>query len=326
MRSVVYTKVSTLDALQVEEREMPSIREDEVLVEVRASALNNSDTMKFLEDSKGKIPTKTHIMMAVTGAVGKAAGAEVSGIVEKVGKSVTHFKAGDEVYASLGTTGAWSEYVAVKESVLCLKPKNLSFEEAAAIPVSGITALGAVRKANIEPGQQVLVYGASGGVGHYAVQLAKAQGAIVTAVCSTRNIEMAHTIGADFVIDYTTQNFANQGKTYDAIIAVNGYNPLGVYTKALNDGGTYVVLGGMKQAMSGILGPIRSIGSSKKLTFFIYASSDGQESLIYLKKLAEAGELKPYIDKSFSVWEAGDAIKYAIDNHAHGKISLTFDS
>lgn len=204
--------------------------------------------------------------MTHTPATGKPLGIEFSGIVEDVGSNVKTFKKGDEVFGlAKGYTGSWAEYVVAKDEELFLKPSSLSFEEASALVIGGITTLGAMNKAKIQKGQRVLVQGASGSVGHIAVQLAKAFGGNVTGVCSTRNIELVKKFGADHVVDYKKENIATLGKTYDVIIAVNGYQPLSIYKKLLNSNGRFVFVGGSGKAIKNSIAiPFYGIGSGKK--------------------------------------------------------------
>lgn len=327
MKGMVYTQFGPPEVLKLLDVEKPIPMENQALIRVKASSVNISDYKRFIEQIEGrKTPFSTHLIDKILKVSGKILGADVSGIVEEVGKGVTSVKKGDEVFGvTVGLLGAWAEYAIVDESSVFLKPSNISFEVAASIPVTGITALGAIRVAKIKENHQVLIYGASGGVGTFALQLAKAQSATVTAVCSTRNIEMAHSIGADFVIDYKRDDFTFCGKTFDAIIAINGYNPIWVYKKLLNKGGTYVAIGGMKQGIMGaLLGPINS-GGGKTMTTSIYNNAIKQPCLPYLKELTEKGKIIPFIDKVFSVHEIVHAINYIVKNHAHGKVVINMD-
>jgi NADPH:quinone reductase-like Zn-dependent oxidoreductase len=327
MKGIVYTQFGSPEVLKLMDVEKPVPKVNQVLIKVKASALTNLEYTRFIEPIEGrKTPLMIHLMDKILKAEGKVIGSEVSGIVEEVGKCVTSVKKGDEIFAvAVGLQGAWAEYAVADETIVCLKPTNLSFEAAAVIPIGGITALGAVRIAKIKNGQQVLVYGASGGVGQYALQLSKAYGAIVTAVCSTRNLGMARGIGADYVIDYKQENFAKTGKTYDAIIAVNGYNPIGIYKKLLKKDGIYVAIGGMKQGIMGALqGPFYSNGG-KKMTSSTYFKAVKQKYLPHLKELAEEGKITPFIDRIFSVKDIPQAITYIVKNHAQGKVAINID-
>jgi NADPH:quinone reductase-like Zn-dependent oxidoreductase len=238
MKAIVYTKYGSPDVLELKEVEKPTLKDNEVLIKIHAASVNALDWRRF---------TMTPILVRLMGGLLKPKnpklGADVAGRVEAVGNNVTEFQPGDEVFGV--APGAFAEYVCAGETKLALKPANLSFEQAGAVPLAAITALQGLRdKANIQPGQKVLINGASGGVGTFAVQLAKSFGAEVTAVCSTRNLDMVRSIGADHVVDYTEEDFTKNGQSYDFIIAANGYHPILDYRRALSPGGIYVVLGG----------------------------------------------------------------------------------
>ena len=321
MKAMIFTKVGKPeDVLKLIDIEKPVPKDNQVLIKVKAVGLNLTEFERF--KSVGKIPPP-QVMMLNKNSLGHPLGGESSGIVVEIGKNVKNFKIGDEVYGQppeMFPTGAWAEYVAMDEWRTCVKPTNLSFEEAAIIPSSCETALGAVRKAGIKRGQEVMVYGASGGVGGYAAQLAKALGAMVTGVCSTRNVEVAKSIGCDCVIDYKNEDFTKTGKTYDAIIGVNGYNPMKVYKKLLKNDGIFVGIGGMKQAFSAMGASI----FSKKITTYV-ASKPIKDALPYFKELAEAGKLKPHVDKVYDLQNVAEAINYVITEHAQGKVALRVD-
>src|SRR6266566_1586947 len=269
-------------ALKVEEAERPVVSDDGVLVRVLASSAN-------LVDLYALTPV-AHLQRSLKpGGVGT----DFAGTVESVGKAVTLFQPGDEVFG--GGRGAFAEYVCIPErKAVVRKPGGVSFEQAATVAVAGTTALQALRDhGRIEPGQRVLINGASGGVGTFAVQLAKSFGAQVTAVCSTRNLDMARSIGADHVIDYTQVNFSRNGRRYDLIVAVNGNHPIRDYVRALSPGGIYVPLGGsLAQFFQGVLlGPVVSRFGRKKVRSFI--AKINQTDLVFLKELLEAGKVVP---------------------------------
>jgi len=223
--------------------------------------------------------------------------------------------------------GGFAEYACAAEDNLALKPANLSFEAAAAVPVAAVTALQSLRdKGQIQPGQKVLISGASGGVGTFAVQIAKSYGAEVTAVCSTRNLDMARSIGADYVVDYTKENFSRKGRRYDLIIAVNGYHSILDYRRALSPSGIYVALGGsMAQVFQGmLLGPLVSRMGSKKMGFMGIAKFN-QKDLVFIKELLEAGKVTPVIDRCYPLSEAVKAIRYLVEEHARGKVVVTLE-
>jgi NADPH:quinone reductase-like Zn-dependent oxidoreductase len=319
MKAIVYTKYGPPDVLQLREIEKPVPKDHQVLVKVHAASANALDYRRFEKQSLfGRFGDEVLLK-----AINKVLGADIAGRVEAVGAAVKQFQPGDEVFGV--APGAFAEYVCAAENKLALKPANLSFEAAAAVPVAAFTALQGLRdKGGIQPGQKVLIHGAGGGVGTFAVQLAKSFGAEVTAVCSTRNLEMARSIGADHVIDYTKEDFTKNGQRYDLIAAVNGYHPIFAYRRALNPSGTYVVLGGslaqIFQAM--LLGPLVSKIGSKKMGFMGIAKSN-QKDLVYLGELLEAGKVVPVIDKCYPLSEVADAIQYLVEGHARGKVVIT---
>jgi len=251
-------------------------------------------------------------------------GVDVAGRVEAVGRNVTQFKPGDQVFG--GCRGTFAEYVCASEDKLALEPANLSFEDAAAVPVAAISALQGLRdKGRIQRGHQVLVDGASGGVGTFAVQIAKSFGAEVTAVCSTRNVHTARSIGADHVIDYTREDFTRSGQRYDLILGANAYHSIFDYRRALSRDGIYVVVGGglarIFQAM--ILAPLLSLIGTKKTCFFI--ANINRKDLVFLKELLEAGKVVPVIDRRYPLSDAAEALRYLEERHAQGKIVLTIE-
>ena len=251
-------------------------------------------------------------------------GGDIAGRVETVGKSVKEFQPGDEVYGDLAACGfgAYAEYVSAPANMLAPKPANLTFDEAAAAPQSALVALQGLRKGRIEPGQKVLIYGASGGNGTFAVQIAKSFGAEVTAVCSNRNLDMVRSIGADKVIDYTREDFAKSGQRYDLILATAGYRSIFDYKRALNPGGIYVMAGGaMSQVFQAMMGPLVSVGGNKTLTN-LYHRPD-RNDLLFMKELIEAGKVKPVIDRRYSLSEVADAFRYYETGRSRGKIVIT---
>jgi len=259
-------------------------------------------------------------------AINKILGADIAGRVEAVGAAVTTFQPGDEVFGvSAGSAGAFAEYACTSENNVVIKPSNLSFEAAAAVPVAALTALQCLRDdGQIQPGQKVLIHGASGGVGTFAVQIAKSFGAQVTAVCSPRNLDMARSIGADHVIDYTKEDFTKSGQRYDLIVAVNGYRPIQDYRRALRPSGIYVAVGGsiaqVIQAM--LLGPLMSKLGSRKMSFMGIGKIN-QKDLVFMGELLEAGKVVPVIDKSYPLRETAKAIRYLVKEHAQGKVVIT---
>lgn len=323
MRAVIYTKTGGLEVVKQQSVEIPLPNDDQVLIEVKACALNVSDYQRF-QTKNGKIPFSTSLTNKMMGYIGKPLGAEISGIVVKVGKNVTHVQKGDAVFgktAGAAPAGGIAEFALMDKDRVCKKPENFSFEEAATVSISFETALGAVRKANIKPGQKVMVYGASGGVGLYAIQLAKVAGAEVTGVCSTRNTELAKTAGCDMVIDYKKQDFTQSDRKYDVILGINGCNPMKKYKKMLSDKGVFVGVGDMNQAMKALMASF----TSHNFTYYAGAFTKQPDYLQYAKELAEAGKLHAYIDKVYSVNETVDAIQYLLTSHASGKAVIKID-
>jgi len=246
---------------------------------------------------------------------------DLAGQVEAVGRNVTQFKPGDEVFGAC--RGAFAEYVCAIEDKLALKPANISFEDAAAVPVAAITALQGLRdKGRIQRGHKVLVDGASGGVGTFAVQIAKSFGAEVTAVCSTRNVDTARSIGADHVVDYSREDFTQSGQRYDLIIAANAYHSIFDYRRALSQDGTYIFAGGggiqILQAM--LLGPLLSLIGRKKMCFFI--AKINKKDLVLLKDFLEAGKVVPVIDRRYPLSDVAEALRYLEEGHAQGKVVI----
>ncbi|HSN95494.1 MAG TPA: NAD(P)-dependent alcohol dehydrogenase, partial [Anaerolineaceae bacterium] len=245
---------------------------------------------------------------------------------EAIGSNVKLFKPGDEVFGYLPSAsgrGTLAEYVCASEEFIALKPINLSFEEAAAVPLAAVTALQGLReKGNIQPGQKVLIYGASGGVGSFALQIAKAFGAEVTAVCSTRNLEMARSLGADHVIDYKLEDFTQNGRQYDLILAVNGFQPIEDYLAALKPSGSYVVIGGsMRQLIqAGSRAKRNPIPGAQKIS--ILSMEQNSNDLILIKELVEAGDIKPVIDGSYPLEKTPEAFRYFENEHPKGKVVI----
>jgi NADPH:quinone reductase-like Zn-dependent oxidoreductase len=323
MKAIVYTKYGPPDVLQIREVAKPVLKDNQVLVKVHASSANALDFRRFEKTSLlGRFMDGVLLK-----AINTVIGADIAGRVEAVGAAVTQFRPGDEAFGqSKGARGAFAEYAVADENELALKPANLSFEAVAAVPVAAITALQGLRDhGQIQPGQEVLINGASGGVGTFAVQLAKAFGAEVTAVSSTRNVETARSIGADHVIDYTQKDFTRNGQRYDLILAVNGNHALRDYTRALSPGGIAVVIGGSLAQFfqCALLGPLVSRFGRKKVHVFI--AKMNQKDLLFLKELLEAGKVVPVIEKCYSLSETAEAIRYLAKGHARGKVVITVD-
>jgi len=321
MKAIVHEKYGSPDVLQLNDVEKPTPKDDEVLIKVYAASVNKYDWHFLTAD--------IFLIRLMGGGLLKPKntrlGADVAGRVEAVGKNVKQFQPGDEVFGDIGH-GGFAEYACAPESRLALKPSNLSFEEAAAVPMAALTALQGLRDTGqIQPGQKVLINGAAGGVGTFAVQIAKWFGAEVTAVCSTRNLDQARSLGADHIIDYTKENFTQNGQQYDLIFAANGYHSLSAYKRALTPKGIYVMAGGSTaqifQAM--LMGSRMSETGGKKMGG-VSAKID-QKDLAILKELLEAGKVVPVIDKCYTLNEAAEALRYLGEGHARGKVVITME-
>jgi len=259
----------------------------------------------------------------------KILGADLAGRVEAVGRNVRQFKPGDEVFGYLPSStgrGTFAEYVCANENAITLKPTNLTFEQAAAVPVVALTALqGLQDNGNIQPGQKVLINGASGGVGTIAVQIAKAFGTEVTAVCSTRNLEMVRSLGADHVIDYKVEDFTQNGQQYDLILAVNGYHPISDYLRALKPEGSYVVAGGSMFQLAQAASNRKKVSKTGSQKIYIASLVQSQKDLIFIKGLLESRKIKPVIDGCYPLNETAEALWYFEKEHPKGKVVITMD-
>jgi NADPH:quinone reductase-like Zn-dependent oxidoreductase len=309
MKAVIYDKKKPDNKLIYSDIEKPSPKGNEVLVKIRAVSVNAAD---YRSMKMGIVPRK------------RIFGADIAGTVESVGNGVTHFSPGDEVFGDLSGCGfgGFAEFAVATEKVLILKPGKLSFEEAAVLPLASVTALQALRdKGEIRSGQHVLILGSSGGVGTYAVQLAKHFGAVVTAVCSTGNVELTRSLGADNVVDYTREDFTGGSRRFDLILAVNGNYPIFQCRKILKKNGIYVMVGGaMKQIIKALLfGRLLSSGSKKMRSV---AAKPNQADLEFIAKLTETGKIRPVIEKRFPLEKTDEAMSYAGKGHAKGKVVI----
>ncbi|MBB5315963.1 NAD(P)-dependent alcohol dehydrogenase [Tunturibacter empetritectus] len=318
MKAILRTQYGPPDLLQFAEVATPVPGEREVMIKLCAAAVNPLDLYLMKGAPWDRMPGLRRRKPMILGC-------DVAGRVEAVGKAVNGFQAGDEVFGVTGFKGqGFAEYVCVAEENLGPKPGNLTFEEAAAVPVAAITALQGLRdKGRIRPGSKVLVEGASGGVGTFAVQIAKAFGADVTAVCSTRNVEIARSIGADRVIDYTKEDFTRDAQRYDLILGANAHHSILDYRSALTENGVYVAAGGgLFQIFEVfVMAPVLSRMGRKKMGFFLTKVT--RKDLDFMKDLLESGKVVPVIDRRYRLSEAAEALRYLAEGHAQGKIVLT---
>lgn len=319
MKAIVFDEYGSPDVLRFEEVDTPVVEDDQVLVRVRAASVNPLDWHN--------VRGEPYVMRAgggLTKPKNNGLGADVSGLVESVGKNVTEFQPGDEVFGMSVRTLA--EYVRVSRDGIVPKPTNLTFEQAAGVPVGAITALQGLRdKGHIEAGQRVLINGAAGGVGSFAVQIAKALGGEVTGVCSTRNVDLVRSIGADQVVDYTKDDFV-KGGPYDLVFDAVGNRSLADCRRALKPDGTLVIVGAAAGRWIGpLVAPLKALllapFVSQKMVFFI--SKRSKDDLLFLKDLIEEGKVTPVIDRSYPLSDVAEAIRYLEEGHARGKVVIT---
>lgn len=319
MKAVIHRSYGLPDVLQIEELEKPVPQDDEVLVKVRATSVNPTEwygmTGLFIARLGGGLFKPKDIRLGV----------DYAGVVEVVGKNVTNFKPGDEVYGA--RSGAFAEYVCVKNHIYP-KPANITFEQAGSAAVAAMTALQGLRDhGKLQAGQKVLINGASGGVGTYAVQIAKALGAEVTAVCSTRNVDMTRSLGADHVIDYTKEDFTRNGKRYDILLDIAGSRPWREVRRVLNPNAHYVIVGAPKG--NKVIGPLgfiiktrlASLRASQKIVFFV--AKFIREDFLLLNQWFASGQVKPFVEKAYPLENIADAMRHLGTGHARGKIVVT---
>jgi NADPH:quinone reductase-like Zn-dependent oxidoreductase len=320
VKAIVGTEYGSPASLELREIDTPAVDDDGVLVRVRAASVNPLD-WHFVRG----LPYFIRLTAGLRRPKRTVAGVDLAGLVEAVGKNVTEFEPGDEVFGSCG--GAFAEYVYAKEKNLVSKPAALTFEQAAAVPVAGITALQALRdKGRLQPEQRALINGAAGGVGTFAVQIAKAFDAYVTGVCSTRNVDLVRSIGADQVVDYTQDDFTAGGQQYDLIVDTIGNHSLSDLRRTMTPTGTLVIVGGEGGRL---LGPLAHLLKAQVLSRFArqrmipLLAKITREDMLVLTELIEAGKVTPVIDRTYPLSEAPEAIGYLEGGHARGKVVIT---
>jgi NADPH:quinone reductase-like Zn-dependent oxidoreductase len=319
MQAIVQERPGSPDGLELRDIEKPVAGDDEVVVRVRAASVNAADwhMMHLL----------THVVAwLVRVPRSRVPGVDVAGYIEAIGKNVTRFKSGDEVFGA--GKGTFAEYATTAESNLAPKPRSLTFEQAAAIPIAGLTALQGLRdKARVREGQRVLINGAGGGVGTFAVQIAKALGAHVTAVTSAENVELVRSIGADEIIDYTKEDFVARGQLYDVLFDLGGNRSLSECRRVVKANGTFLMVGapvGLGKVLARIVGVVLRAKLWRDGTRWIfYVARAKHEDLVALKELAEAGKLTPVIDRQYPLSAAADALRYIGSRRVRGKVVIS---
>jgi NADPH:quinone reductase-like Zn-dependent oxidoreductase len=320
MKAIVHSTYGPPDALELKDIDQPVVNDHAVLVRVRAAAVGKGDWLTV-----GGLPYIARMRYGLSKPKHRVPGFDMAGRIEAVGKSVTRLRRGDAVFG--WCDGSFAEYASVPQSQLVMKPSNLTFEQAAAVPISGFAALQALRDTGqVQPGQQVVIIGASGGVGSFAVQLAKAFGAEVTGVCSTRSVDMVRSLGADQVIDYTQEDFARSGQRYDLILEMAGNRSLADLRRALTSKGTLVLVGGSggKWLMGTgrtLRAVVVSLFTRQRLRSF-FSKPQGAD-LVVLKDLIEAGKVTPVIDRTFPLNATPEAIRYVGKRSTQGKTVIT---
>ncbi len=322
MKAIVYERYGSPDVLQLKEVAKPTPKDNEVLIKVHAASINSWDW----ELLRGK-PFVNRLLFGLLKPKIKILGADIAGRVEAVGRNVKQFQPGDEVFGDLCECGwgGFAEYVCARENALALKSASMTFEEVAAVPQAAAMALQGLRdKGQIQPGQKVLINGAGGGVGTFAVQIAKSFEAEVTGVDSTRKLDMLRSIGADQVIDYTQEDFTKSGQRYDLILDVAAYHSIFDYKRALSPKGIYVMVGGSSARIfqTIFLGPLISMTGSKKLGILAHKPNKG---LDFMKELFEAGKVVPVIDRRYPLSEVPEALRHFGEGHAKGKLIINLE-
>lgn len=319
MRAIIARQYGPPSLLRLEERPIPEPGPGQVRVAVKACSLNAADWHLLCAD-----PFLVRLMFGLFKPNFEIPGCDLAGVVDAVGQGVTRFKVGDEVMGELANhgLGAFADLALAPEQMLAPKPAHMNWVEAAATPLAGVTALQALRTGQIKAGERLAINGASGGVGNVLIQIAKAEGAHVTAICSGAKVDQAKALGADEVIDYKIENFTERIGAFDLIIAANGYHPMGHYKRALAPGGRFVMVGGEGRQMFAAmtLGPLLSLGSDRKLGFVSAKSTAA--ALSELGKIMEKNNLRPFIDRTYPLAKTPEAMDYLYAGHARGKIAL----
>ena len=320
MKTIVYTKYGPPDVLQLKEVEKPTPKVDEVLIKVHAASINDWD-WGLLQGT----PFVNRLPFGLRKPKYKILGSDIAGRVEAVGRNVKQFQPGDEVFGDLSARGwgGFAEYVCAPEDRLALKPTSMTFEQAAALPQAAVLALQGLRdKRQVQPGQKVLINGAGGGAGSFAIQMAKSFGAQVTGVDSTEKLDVMRSIGADHVIDYTQEDFTKNGQQYDMIVDLMGYHPFFDYKRSLSPGGIFLLVGGSSALIfkTIFLGPLISITGKKKMGILMHKPN---KNLDFIIELYEAGKVVPVIDKIFQLSETTEAFRYFGEKHTKGKVIIT---
>jgi NADPH:quinone reductase-like Zn-dependent oxidoreductase len=316
MKAIVYREYGPPEVLRCEEIDKPTPGDDDVLVRVWASSVNPMDR-HFMRGE----PYLGRIMTGIGKPKSIRLGVDLAGEVETVGRNVSQFRPGDAVFGA--ARGAFAEYVCAREDRLAMKPANCSFEQAAAVPTAGLTALQTLRdKGRLQAGQKVLITGAAGGIGHFAVQIAKSVGAQVTGVCSTANVDHVRSIGADQVIDYTREDFTRSSERYDLILTIAGNRAWSAYRRVMTAGGTFVWVGGPAGRWIGPLaGALKTLLLSRFVsrTLVLGVASMKKEDLVALAELMEANKVRPVIGSCYTLTQVSDAIRWLEEGHARGK-------
>ncbi|MEU6272884.1 NAD(P)-dependent alcohol dehydrogenase [Streptomyces populi] len=323
MKAIAQDRYGSPGVLELREVDAPVVTDDGVLVRVRAASVNARDWHLMRGD-----PYLARLALGLSGPRTKIRGTDFAGLVEAVGRNVKRFRPGDEVFGE--ADAAFAEFVCAPDSMVGPKPAGLSFEQAAALPLAGNTALMGLRDlGEVRPGQEVLINGASGGVGTFAVQIAKAFGAEVTGVCSTRNTDLVRSLGADHLVDYTREDFTRLGRRYDVVFDLVGNHSLTGFRRALKPTGTLVLSGGGVFEGGSVVGPMGLLLKGQVMSrlarhrLFVLTATPSRENLAALGELAESGRLVPVIDRTYPLGEAPEAIRYLEGEHARSKVVIT---